>query len=214
MTHLHIADGVLPTWLWILGFALAAAFAAGASFRHRHDRPDRLTLLAALGAVMLLAMSVPIGPLVHLSFAPMVGILLGPGLGFLAALLVNATLALLGHGGLTVVGLNALVLGAAVAPARPVYRLLRRKMQPGRAGAFTAVAALACSVAALYVVIALANRGDLASLLEGTDHGGAQATGRFVLFSSPFWVLATVAEALVTSSVLSFLARVRPELLP
>jgi cobalt/nickel transport system permease protein len=211
MTHLHIADGVLPVWLWLTGLALAALFAGLASFRHRHDRADRLTLLAALGAVMLLAMSVPIGPLVHLSFGPMVGILLGPGLGFLAALLVNATLALLGHGGLTVVGLNALVLGAAVVPARPVYRLLRGRLAPGRAGALTAVAALACSVAALYVVVALANR-DPAALLVDPDHGGA--TGRFVLLSSPFWVLATIAEALVTSSVLSFLARVRPELLP
>jgi len=213
MTHLHIADGVLPPWLWLSGFVLAGVFAALASYRHRNDRPDRLTLLAALGAVMLLAMSVPIGPLVHLSFAPMVGILLGPGLGFLAALLVNATLALLGHGGLTVVGLNALVLGAALAPSRPLYLLLRRRFAPGRAGAFAAVLSLACSVAALYVVVALANRGDAASLLADPDHG-ARATGRFVLFSSPFWILATVAEALVTSSVLSFLSRVRPELLP
>ena len=209
MTHLHIADGVLPPWLWLSGFALAAVFAGLASYVHRHDRPDRLTLMAALGAVMLLAMSVPIGPLVHLSFAPMVGILLGPGLGFLAALLVNATLALLGHGGLTVVGLNALVLGAALAPARPLYVLLRKRLKPGRAGAFAAVLSLACSVAALYVVVALANR-DATALLEGHD----EATGRFVLFSSPFWILATVAEALVTSSVLSFLSRVRPELLP
>ena len=110
--------------------------------------------------------------------------------------------------------LIVLVLGAAVAPARPVYLLLRGRFKPGRAGALTAVAALACSVAALYVVIALANRGDLPMLLADGDHAGAQATGRFVLFSSPFWILATVAEALVTSSVLTFLARVRPELLP
>lgn len=212
MTHLHIADGVLPPWLWLSGLALAALFAGIASYLHRHDRPDRLTLMAALGAVMLLAMSVPIGPLVHLSFAPMVGILLGPGLGFLAALLVNATLALLGHGGLTVVGLNALVLGAALVPARPLYVLLRKRLAPGRAGAFAAVLSLAVSVAALYVVVALANRGDAGVLLA--DEHGARATGRFVLFSSPFWILATVAEALVTSSVLSFLSRVRPELLP
>ena len=213
MTHLHIADGVLPAWLWLAGLGLTGMLAAFASYRHRHDRPDRLTLLAALGAVMMLAMSVPIGPLVHLSFAPMVGILLGPGLGFLAALLVNGTLALLGHGGITVVGLNALILGAAMVPARPVYRMLRARLAPGRAGALAAVFALLCSVAVLYAVVALANR-DAGTLLADADHPGARATGRFVLFSSPFWILATVAEALVTSSVLSFLARVRPELLP
>jgi cobalt/nickel transport system permease protein len=217
MTHLHIADGVLPLWLWLTGLALTAVCAGLLSYRHRHDRPDRLTLLAALSAVMLAAMSVPIGPLGHLSFAPMVGILLGPGLGFLAALLVNGTLALLGHGGITVVGLNTCVLGSAMAVARPVYLLLRRRLPPGRAGALAASVSLIVSVLALCVVIALATRagGPAAqAIASDPDHGSTAATGRFVLLSSPFWVLAIAAEALVTSSVLSFLARVRPELLP
>ena len=216
MTHLHIADGVLPVWLWLSGLAIAALCTGVASYLHRHDRADRLTLLASLCAVMLAAMSVPIGPLGHLSFAPMVGILLGPGLGFLAALLVNGTLALLGHGGLTVVGLNTCVLGAATMSARPAYTLFRRGLAPGRAGALAAIAALLVSVAALCVVIALANRAGApgAALDHGHDLPGSVATGRFVLLSSPFWVIAIAAEALVTSSVLSFLARVRPELLP
>lgn len=217
MTHLHIADGVLPNWLWLSGLVLAAACAGLASFGHRHDRPDRLTLLAALCAVMLAAMSVPIGPLGHLSFAPMVGILLGPGLGFMAALLVNGTLALLGHGGITVVGLNTLVLAAGMVVARPVYLLLRRRLQPGRAGALSAMVSLALSVLVLCAVIALATRpgGPAASAITSDPElPMAVATGRFVGLSSPFWVLAIAAEALVTSSVLSFLARVRPELLP
>jgi len=216
MTHLHIADGVLPVWLWLSGLAIAALCAGVASYLHRHDRADRLTLLASLCAVMLAAMSVPIGPLGHLSFAPMVGILLGPGLGFLAALLVNGTLALLGHGGLTVVGLNTCVLGAATMSARPAYLLFRRGLAPGRAGALAAIAALLVSVTALCVVIALANGAGAPGAALDPDHDlpGNVATGRFVLLSSPFWVLAIAAEALVTSSVLSFLARVRPELLP
>jgi cobalt/nickel transport system permease protein len=207
---------VLPVWLWLSGLAIAAACAGLASWLHRHDRADRLTLLAALCAVMLAAMSVPIGPLGHLSFAPMVGILLGPGLGFLAAALVNGTLALLGHGGLTVVGLNTCVLGAATMSARPAYLLLRRRLAPGRAGALAAIVALLLSVGALCVVIALANRAGAPGAMIDPDHDlpAGVATGRFVLLSSPFWVIAIAAEALVTSSVLSFLARVRPELLP
>jgi cobalt/nickel transport system permease protein len=166
---------------------------------------------------MLAAMSVPIGPLGHLSFAPMVGILLGPGLGFLAALVVNGILALLGHGGITVVGLNTCILGAAMVTARPAYLLLRRMLAPGRAGALAAIASLVASVLALCLVIALATRAGgpaAAALASDPDLPTATATGRFVLYSSPFWVLAIAAEALVTSSVLSFLARVRPELLP
>jgi len=120
VTHLHIADGVLPVFLWAAGLLVTAALVALVSYRHRHDRADRLTLLGSLAALMLAAMAVPLGPIGHLSFAPVVGILLGPGLGFLAAVVVNAILALLGHGGITVIGLNALVLGAATATAQPL----------------------------------------------------------------------------------------------
>lgn len=217
MTHLHIADGVLPVGLWVAGLLLAAGLVAAIAFHHRHDRADRLTLLGALAAVMLAAMAVPIGPFGHLSFAPVVGVLLGPGLGFLAAVLVNAILALLGHGGLTVVGLNACVLGAATAAARPLYRGARRRLAPGPAAAAASVGAGLASVAALWVVLAVAGLGpDAFHGLpdEHATHTAVASTGRFVAFASPFWVVGLVVEAMVAASVVSFLSRVRPELLP
>lgn len=214
MTHLHIADGVLPPWLWASGLAVALLLALVASYRHRHDRADRLALLSALCAVMLAAMSVPLGPFGHLSLAPLVGILLGPGAGFLAALVVNAILALLGHGGLTVVGLNSLIVGTSTVAARPVYVLVRRHAAPGRAGAVAAVVANALSIAVLCGVLMLAARGDRPLAIEGAPADARASVQRFVLFSSPFWALGVVAEAIVTASVLTFLARVRPELVP
>ena len=46
-------------------------------------------------------------------------------------------------------------------------------------------------------------------------HGdGVSATSRFLAFASPFWVLGLAVEAIVSASVIGFLARVRPELLP
>jgi cobalt/nickel transport system permease protein len=220
MTHLHIADGVLPVALWLAGLVLAAAIVGLVSFRHRHDRADRLTLLGALSAVMLAAMAVPIGPIGHLGFAPVVGILLGPGLGFVASALVNAILALLGHGGITVVGLNACVLGAGTASARPFYRLARTRVQAGSAAALAAVGSGLASVLALWVVLALAGLESGAAHALGDEHaahaaGGAIAsTGRFVALASPFWILGLVAEAVVSASVVGFLSRARPELLP
>ena len=224
MTHLHIADGVLPVALWLFGLVAAALLVALVSFRHRHDRADRLTLLGALAAVMLAAMAVPIGPIGHLGFAPVVGILLGPGLGFVASFLVNAILALLGHGGLTVVGLNALVLGAGTASARPLFRLARARLDAGKAAAAAAVGSGLASVLALWLVLALSGLGP--GVLDGDGpaahaghaaeaaRGAVASTGRFVAFASPFWALGLAAEALVSASVVSFLARVRPELLP
>jgi cobalt/nickel transport system permease protein len=221
MTHLHIADGVLPVWLWLAGLVVTAAGVALAAFAHRHDRGDRLTLLGALAAVMLAAMAVPIGPLGHLSFAAIVGLLLGPGLGFLAAVVVNAILALLGHGGITVVGLNALVLGATTVPAQPLYLLLRRRLAPGPAAALTTVGTTLLSIAALWIVLVLAGPTAAAHpVAAGPDldadhaHEAVAATGRFLLLASPLWLAGTVVEALVAASVARFLARVRPALLP
>src|SRR5262245_50751398 len=169
MTHLHIADGVLPVPLWVAGLLVAGGIVALVSFHHRNDRADRLTLLGALSAVMLAAMAVPIGPIGHLSFAPVVGVLLGPGLGFVASALVNAILAFLGHGGITVMGLNALVLGAGTASARPVYRLARGRLGPGAAAAIAAVGSGVLSVLALWVVLTLAGLG------PGALHDGGTA---------------------------------------
>jgi cobalt/nickel transport system permease protein len=220
LTHLHIADGVLPVFLWAAGLLVTAALVALVSYRHRGDRADRLTLLGSLAALMLAAMAVPLGPIGHLSFAPVVGILLGPGLGFLAAVVVNAILALLGHGGITVIGLNALVLGAATATAQPLYRLARARFAPGAAAAAASVVAGVVSVLALWVVLAIAGSvpdpahvGTAAHAAEAHDHG-LSATSRFVAFASPFWAIGLAVEAIVSASVIGFLARVRPELLP
>jgi len=220
VTHLHIADGVLPVPLWLGGLLVMAGLVGFVAWRHRNDRADRLTLLASLAALMLAAMAVPLGPLGHLSFAPVVGILLGSGLGFLAAVVVNAILAFLGHGGITVLGLNALVLGAATASARPFHRLARTRLEPGPAAAVASIAAGLVSVAALWAVLACASALEPAGIAHAATDGHAHeadalgSTGRFLAFASPFWLLGLAAEAIVAASVVGFLARVRPELLP
>jgi cobalt/nickel transport system permease protein len=223
MTHLHIADGVLPVPLWLAGLLLAGGIVALVSFRHRNDRADRLALLGALAAVMLAAMAVPLGPFGHLGFAPVVGILLGPGLGFVAALLVNAILALLGHGGITVVGLNACVLGAGTALARPLYRAARARFAPGRSAAIAAVGSGLASVLALWVVLALAGLepAALAAAEAGHDagaghevHAAVASTARFFALASPFWALGLAGEAVLSALAVGFVARVQPGLLP
>ena len=189
-----------------------------ASFHHRGDRPDRLTLLASMAALMLATMAVPLGPLGHLNLAAVVGILLGPSSGFIAAAIVNAILALLGHGGLSTVGLNSLILGVGTAVAKPVYVSFRRWASPGKSGAAAALASVTVSVVALFAVVAIAlSSGAPTSAIEGhghEQHGHGLGLEGFVLLSIPFWVMGAAAEALVTASLISFLARVEPGLLP
>jgi cobalt/nickel transport system permease protein len=215
MSHLHIPDGVLPPVLWGPGLLLAGALLLLAVRATRRESPRTIAYQGALGGLMLAVMSIPI-PFVALEYcltlAGPVGVLLGPAAGFQVAFVVCVILALLGQGGLTVVGLNALVLGASVAVARPFYV----RLAAGR----SAAAALALATGGAQVVAGLCWFALLALSLRlspgaglGIRHGGAQ-TGLFAGITIGLWLIAIVGESAVAFGIGRFVARVRPDLLP
>ena len=162
MSHLHIPDGVLPLWIVGAGWLLTAALLALALRSHPATVGARLPLLAVLSAFMLVAMSlhlVPIGYHVNLTVAT--GILLGPALGFIAAFIVNLVLALFGHGGITVAGLNTLVIGAEIALGYYLFRWFRSAMPgqvgPGVVAALTTVVALALGSLLMIGIVGISN---------------------------------------------------------
>src|SRR5258708_3271670 len=108
MSHLHIPDGVLPPLLWGPGLALALALLLLAARATRGDAARSIAYQGSLGGLMLAVMCIPV-PLVALEYcltlAGPVGVLLGPAAGFQVVFVVCVILALLGQGGLTVVGL-------------------------------------------------------------------------------------------------------------
>jgi cobalt/nickel transport system permease protein len=230
VSHLHLPDGALPWWLWVSGFLAAGLLLAIVSRRHRNDRSDRLALVGALSALMLAAMALPLGPLgYHLSLAPLVGMLLGGGLAFVSACVVNAILALLGHGGVTVIGLNSLITGLAAALGSRTYRLLAHRLRPFWAAATAAVVGLVGSLFAWLLVVGIASATpgpgelraaarphDVEDVVLPRDARGIvwQRFGRLVVLSLPFWIVGTVAEAVVAGGTVRFLARVNPSLLP
>lgn len=117
MSHIHIPDGVLPWWLWVpawlltlAGLAIASKLATGGESRRA------VPLAGAVSALVLVAMSSEIVPIAyHINLTVIAGVLLGPWLGFVSAFVVVLVLALLGHGGVTVAGVNTLVIGAEMA---------------------------------------------------------------------------------------------------
>src|SRR5579884_1959347 len=113
MSHLHIPDGVLAWWIVVAGWAVTAVLLAIADQYARHgDQQKQLPLVGVMTALMLVGMTLEIPPLgYHLNLAVLTGILLGPALGFIAAFLANLILGLMGHSGVTVIGLNTLVQG-------------------------------------------------------------------------------------------------------
>lgn len=214
MAHLHIPDGVLPLWLWGPGWALAV-LALVAVWRVQRDRPPRRVAYdGALGAVMLaaMAMEVPLGPVeYHLTLAGPIGVLLGPAGAFQAAFIASAMLALIGHGGLTLIGMNALLLGTAAALASPVYRVLaRRRTAPVALAGATAAGHTASGLLWLLLVLAGAR-------LRAADVGLDATAARLAVMASvavPLVVLGVAAEATVALGMGHFIARVRPDLMP
>jgi len=109
MSHIHLPDGVLPVWLWVSGFIVMVII--GTVLFRSEKGPRRLPLLGMMAATMVLGASVEVVPIAyHVNLTVLSGILLGPSLVFLATLVVNVILALFGHGGITVIGLNTLIL--------------------------------------------------------------------------------------------------------
>lgn len=215
MSHLHIPDGLLPVWLWASGLVVAVALLARASRRARGQSPQRIAYQGAMGGLMLAAMAIPFGPFeYHLTLAGPMGILLGGAGAFQVAFVVSAILALMGHGGLTVVGLNALVLGAGAVVAHRAYGPLARRMKP--AAALATGTALGQAVAgALWVgVMWLATR----SWGSGgsTEHQAVldHRLGVLSIVVLPLWLLGIAVESLVAWGLGRFLARVQPGLLP
>lgn len=164
MTHIHIPDGVLPTWLWVGGWiaALLLVFIAGkVSSRARERR--KVPLLGIVAAMMLVAMSSEIIPIAyHVNLTVLGGILLGPVLSVIVAFIVGLILAMLGHGGVTVLGLNTLIIAAEMSLGwlffRTIVRLLGRPRAGWSAGIAT-VLTLAVTTSMLVGVVWLAGSG-------------------------------------------------------
>lgn len=164
MSHIHIPDGVLPAWLWVSGWALAAALlllssAAASDTEARR----RVPLLGVVSALVLVAMSSEIVPLAyHVNLTVVAGVLLGPALSVMAAFIAVTVLALLGHGGVTVIGLNTVVIAAEMvlgwALFRAFVRLLgRRRTRPS--ALLATVLTLAVTTSMLVGIVALAGGG-------------------------------------------------------
>jgi len=164
MSHIHIPDGVLPLWLWLSGW-VAALVLVGIAGRlaERTEVRRKVPLLAVVSALMLVAMSSEIVPLAyHINLTVVAGVLLGPVLSVIAAFIVEVVLAMLGHGGVTVLGLNTLMIATEMILGWALFRglvavLSRRRVR--WAAAVATVIALACTTTLLVGLVALAGGG-------------------------------------------------------
>ena len=222
MTHMHIPDGILPVWLWVSGFLAMAAVLAFCLYRLRGmDRKKKIPLLGVLSAVMLVAMSLEILPIAyHLNLSVAAGILLGPSLGFIAAFIVNSMLALLGHGGITVMGLNTLLLGAEAMLGHTLFYFLPDRLSTFWRAAIATLLTLFLVSLCLIGIVAISHA-DSDQFLhhhdrKGGDHGQEAAPTAISTFATmvlSLGLIGWIIEAAITGAVIRFISQVKPDLL-
>ncbi len=236
MSHIHLPDGILPVWLWISGYV--AAILVGTillRFVKKEDLPRRLPLLGMMSAAMVLGASVEIIPIAyHVNLTVISGILLGPSLIFLATFVVNVILALFGHGGITVIGLNTLILSIEGILGYLLFRLFWNGLKRLAPAVFLATfLSLFASTLSMIGVVGLGtshyeelihqehDRG-IIGFEFGKEKGDHQEKGtaakevnlkRFIAIVLPLGFIGWVLEGIITVLMIRYIRRLRPDLL-
>lgn len=196
---MHISEGVLSPAILGFGAALTVACTAVGLRRLDHERLMTVAILAAAFFVGSL-IHVPIGPAsAHLILNGLLGAILGWAAfpAILVALVLQAVL--FQYGGITVLGVNTFNMAF---PAVLGYHLLRPLMV--RQGRLRTLGAFCCGA------LSVAGAGLLTALsLAWTDEGFLQAARLLFLAHIPVMIV----EGIVTVLAVSFLAKVRPEML-
>ncbi|MBN1189420.1 MAG: cobalt transporter CbiM [Dehalococcoidales bacterium] len=210
---MHIPDGILPVHITAAGYAVTAA-ATWYSIRkiNREANPRRAVPKASLMTAAFFVASwihIPVPPTsVHLVLNGLLGAMLGyfafPSI--LIGLFFQAVM--FQHGGLTSLGINAVVMGLPAILSHYIFRLrgsgggvTRRKTAVF--GFISGAAALAVSVV-LFVVILVTN-------IPADIDPVAERTAIYTLAIAHIPLI--IIEGIITSMITVFLQRVRPGVL-
>jgi len=212
---MHIPDGILPAPVCIGGYALAAPL-LGYALRKINRMPDvteQIPKASLLTAAFFIASSIHI-PIPPASVHLVLNGLLGAVLGYFAVPAIAIGLFLqavmFGHGGLTTLGVNTVMMGLPALLAAWVFRLRHRFGRLGARRADLLFAFLAGSMGlglAAIIFFGLI----LATLPSGLD---AQTERLAVYGLVASHVPLVLIEGVFTAMLVSFLRRVKPELLP
>ncbi len=208
---MHIPDGILPLGLTLGGWAVAAGLTAislnriAAQPDPREGLPRAAMMTAAFFAASLIHIPVPPSS-VHLMLSGLMGAMLGwyavpaivIGLAFQAVMF--------GHGGLTTLGVNGVILGL---PALAAFGMIRLAGQ-GRHPVVDATLSFVTGAGAVLLAVALFTAILLAGLPAHLDAGTERAA---ILALALAHLPLAVAEGMVVAAVLGFLRRTNPEMI-
>lgn len=238
MSHLHIPDGVLPVWLWILGYiTIAVYFIFVINYLNKTNLNKKIFLVGMCSAFMVVAMSIEIIPIsYHINLSALTGIMLGPVLAPLAIIVTNIFLSLMGHGGITVLGLNTIAVTLEAVCAYYIFKFLKNRLNKTVfISAFTATfLALAVSTTASIGItyvgtgnFALHQEHEASSGIikfEGIETPEAHQEHKaepaehfnirkFILIVLTFGLIGWSIESFLTSFIINYIYKVKPDIL-
>ena len=229
---MHISDGVLPMWLLAAGWMLTALLLAVSVSQGKKENTDlnaKVPQAAVITAALFVACMcrIPMPPTsLHLMLAGLAGILLGP-LAFVCifiSLLLQAIL--LQFGGITVLGVNSLLMGVPALAGWLIFKALSKTKLPfAISGAFTSVIAVTITTILLGIIFYVSgvDFGSLNTMLERVAGIPILSTIAEMLTKWPgiltFFMIflmnvpLMIAEGIISAFIIPFIEKIKPEML-
>jgi len=196
---MHISDGVLPISVTVGSYVASAALVAWSAHRTRNEDLPKLAVMTAAFFVASLV-HVPFGPTsVHLLIPGLTGALLGSSAFLSIGLGLMLQSFLFQFGGLTALGANALMMGMPAILCGWFFQKYKGHTQLRQAVVGGIAGAVGSALAAIILAILL--------MTGGEDFFGVAKIA--LLAHVPVFII----EGTVSAFTISFLARVKPELL-
>lgn len=202
---MHLPDGIIPLWqslaYWILTIITIAIYMFKLSQNDENEKRIVLTAVLAAAAVVASSISIPspFGVPMHFFLIPLVAIMLGPLSGVAVAFIcLIVQFFLLGMGGITALGANTLTIGVALSFSTYLFYKLTLDLDT-RLSVFTGTVMGIIMATITQVLILL--------------FAGAATLEMLMATLIPFYLFIAVIEGIANVFVVSFIFKVKPELL-
>lgn len=211
MAHIHLPDGTFSIqWIiiwWIIAIIILGLCLYWLKKVKKIDN-KKITMAAMLTAASfaIFQVNIPLFGGVHLNLTPLIGIIAGPATGGIIVFIVNILTAATGHGGWGLIGANLLVNMTEVTVAYGVYKGLGKMNLDtfSKAGIGTLTGLLFGNVAMILIILISGIQGvdqDVTTILYGLSIIAAVNMG------------VAIIESFITGYVVSYIKRVRPDML-
>lgn len=211
MAHVHLEDGAFSIEWVLLWTLIAAGIVSVALYRlGGHKLPTRKLAIAAMCVAVgfaIFQVEIPVLGGVHINLTPFMGILIGPALGSLAVFVINVFSAAVGHGGWGMIGANTIVNVVEVVLGYLLYKFLRNTANRSRFGSAFGATTIALTISA-FVAVAII----VVSEIQGSTQTRAEMLNNMLLLAAAN-IATGVVEGVMTGYIVSFIGRVRPDLL-